>query len=131
MRVLVDADTVVVDAPASHRSLRLLRLAAADAATELDMDMDGVERARIAVDELAALLLGTGEWRRIVVTLRISGGRLEGHGEVRDALGDVRPVEVDPVVAELLATCVDDHELLDGPAFRFTLVPAPRRGGGG
>jgi hypothetical protein len=114
-------DAVVVDVPAEARSLRLLRLAAANAATELDMDIDGVESARIAVDEMAALLLATGDWTRLVVTLRTGAGGLEAHGEVRGPRGPVAAVQVDRVVDELLGTCVDRFVLSDGPTFTFSI----------
>lgn len=121
----VDDDAVVVDAPARPRSLRLLRLAVADAATEMDLDIDTVESARIAVDEMAALLLATGEWARLVVTLRIEADCLSVRGEVRGSTGPVEEVRVDRVVDELLGMCVDSFELLDGPAFRFTISSKP------
>lgn len=120
-RVDVD-DAVVVDAPARPRSLRLLRLAVADAAAELDLDIDAVDSARIAVDELAALLLATGSWSRLVVTIRCLDGRLDVSGAVHGPLGDIEPVRVDRVVDELLAMCVDEFELLEGPAFQFAIT---------
>lgn len=124
-------DAVVVDVPAQPRSLRLLRLAAANAATELDLDIDGVESARIAVDELASLLLATGEWTRLVVTLRTDAACLDVRGEVLGAHGAVVAVQVDRVVEELLSTCVDQFELTDGPAFRFRIVaPSPSTAAG-
>jgi hypothetical protein len=113
---------VCIDVPARPRSLRLLRMAAADSATELDLDIDAVESARIAIDELAALLLATGNWRRLSVTLRTDADRLEVHGKVCDLEGDAADVHVDRVVEELLGMCVDEFELLDGPAFRFSIA---------
>jgi hypothetical protein len=114
---------VVLDTPARPRSLRLLRLAAADAAAELDLDIDAVESARIAIDEMAALLLATGEWERLVVTLRADDGCLEVRGGVHGLAGEQREVLLDRVVEELLRACVDSFELLEGPAFRFTIDP--------
>lgn len=118
-------DTVVVDVPAQPRSLRLLRLAAANAATELDLDIDDVESARIAVDELAALLLATGDWTRLVVTLRTDAACLDVRGEVLGPHGTVAEVQVDRVTEELLSTCVDHFELTDGPAFSFRILAPP------
>lgn len=118
-------DAVVVDVPAQPRSLRLLRLAAANAATELDLDIDGVESARIAVDELASLLLATGDWTRLVVTLRTDAACLDVRGEVLGPHGPVAEVQVDRVVEELLSTCVHHFELTDGPAFSFRILAPP------
>ena len=119
----VPEHAVVVDAPAQPRSLRLLRLAAADAAAEIGLDIDGVEAARIAVDEMAALLLATGQWSRLVVTLRTDANCLDVHGSVSGPVGEVTEVQVDRVVDELLGMCVDSFELLDGPAFHFVISP--------
>lgn len=122
---------VQIDVPARPRSLRLLRMAAADAATELDLDIDAVESARIAVDEMAALLLATGSWSRLTVTLSTDDDRLEVRGSVRDLDGERSEVHVDRVVEELLSMCVDEFELLEGPAFRFSIAAkAVGRSGG-
>lgn len=117
------AGEVVLDTPARPRSLRLLRMAAADAATELDLDIDAVESARIAVDEMAALLLATGTWSRLIVTLRTDDGCLDVRGIVQGLEGEASDVHVDRVVEELLGMCVDSFELLDGPSFRFRIDP--------
>ena len=116
-------DEVVIDVPARPRSLRLLRLAAADAAAGLDLDIDAVEAARIAVDELAAILLTSGVWTRLQVRLRTDGGVLRVHGTVSGLVGEAAEVKVDRVVEELLSVCVGSFEVLPGPAFRFSIVP--------
>lgn len=106
-------------------------MAAADSATELDLDIDAVESARIAIDELAALLLATGSWKRLVVTLRTEDARLEVFGRVSDLDGEATEVHVDRVVEELLGMCVDEFELLEGPSFRFSIASsAPGRSPG-
>jgi hypothetical protein len=118
-----DLDEVLLDVPARPRSLRLLRLAAADAAAGLDLDVDSVEAARIAVDELAAILLTSGVWTRLQVRLRTQDGVLRVHGTVTGLVGEEVEVHVDGVVDELLAVCVESFELLPGPAFRFSIAP--------
>lgn len=115
------SDAVVIDAPAALRSLRLLRLAVADAAADLDLDIDMVDSARIAIDELAALLLASGEWERLVVTIHTGAGVLEATGELRGPKGDPQPVEIDGVVRELLNLCVDRYELSEEYRFSFVL----------
>mgnify|MGYP001263549552 FL=1 len=122
----IDEHEVVVDVPASARSLRLLRLAAADAAADLGFDVDGVEAARMAVDELAAILFDTGPWSRLMLRLRRDDGALVAEGQVRGIEGDVRPVRVDRVVEELLRTCtaafaVQDRDGDPGPWFSCTV----------
>jgi hypothetical protein len=106
--------SVLLDVPASNRSLRLIRLAAADAAADLGFDVDSVESARIAVDELAALLFDTGDWARLVLRFERDDGVLRVVGHVSGLRGDQRPLQVDRVVEDLLGTCVLDHRVEDG-----------------
>lgn len=122
---------VVVDVPARPRSLRLLRLAAADAAADLDMDLDGVEAARIAIDELGALLLGSGSFDRLVVRLVLEPGRLEVAGAASGGTNGSETPSVDRIVHELLDTCVDDWQVGvadGGPTFRFSMAVPSRNG---
>jgi hypothetical protein len=123
----VDEHEVLLDVPAATRSLRLIRLAAADAAADLGLDVDGVEAARIAVDELAALLFDTGRWTRLMLRLRRGEGSLEVEGQVRGSDGDVGPVQVDRVVEELLRSCTESFHVQDrtgdpGPWFTCTFA---------
>jgi hypothetical protein len=123
---------VVLDVPASPRSLRLIRLAAADAAAELGFDVDGVESARIAVDELAAVLFDTGDWSRFVLVLERGDGVLSAHGQVHGRGDGRRAVQVDRVVQELLSTCVQHYEVSDddpdaGPRFSCAVEARPER----
>ncbi len=119
---------VVVDVPARTRSLRLLRLAVADATSELATSLEGIESARIAVDELASLLLATGTWDRIRLTLEPSGTTLRVTGVLQGTAADRRPVEPDPIVEELMAVCVAAHGIDDGDVPSFWFVVDPRGG---
>jgi hypothetical protein len=109
---------ITLDVPAAPRSLRLLRLAAADAAADAGFDLDAVESARIAVDELASLLLADGDRDRLVVTIRRTPGRLVVDGS-RVLSGTASVPEVDPIVVELLDVCVSTWSL-DRSAGRLT-----------
>ena len=115
-------DVVVVDVPARPRSLRLLRLAAADAAADLDLDIDAVESARIAVDELSAIVLSSGPWQRLVVRFRTVDGRLRVEGEAFGPVGEPGEPAVDRVVEELLSMCVEAYGIGDGPTFWFDIA---------
>lgn len=118
----LEDDAVVVDVPARPRSLRLLRLAAADAAADLDLDIDAVESARIAVDELSAILLSIGPWQRLVVRFRAVDGRLRVEGEAFGPVGEPGQPVVDRVVEELLTMCVEEFGIGDGPKFWFEIA---------
>lgn len=120
--------SVVVDVPARQGSLRLIRLAVADAAAALDMDESRIEGARIAVDELATILITSSEWSRLRVRCDSSGGRLRVEGIAAGALGHVGEVRMDRVVKELLGLSVETYGLSEGPGFWFTVdAPEPRR----
>ena len=98
-------------------------MAVADAAGDLDMDLDAIEAARIAVDELATLLLATAGWERLVVRIDHARGVLRVDGETTGHEGDVAEVQVDRVVQELLGVCVDEYGVADGSSFWFRIAP--------
>lgn len=120
---------VHLSVPAATANLRVLRLVAASVAADLDFGIDEVEDVRVAVDELAALLLeadpgtpadGNGDGgaaadgsdgRRLDVHLRSDGGVLEVRGSCpAPAEADSIP-ELHDVAAELLSLLVDEYEV--------------------
>lgn len=107
---MTDPDAVRIELPAQSRSLRLLRLAAADAAGDLGFGVDRVESARIAVDELAAVLVEAADAAHLHVTIGREGGVLRVDGSVRTAATD--PPHLDRIVSELLEVCADSWTLL-------------------
>jgi len=121
---------VHIEVPAVHRSLRLLRLAVADAADDMGYDVDGIEAVRIAVDELAAILLATGEWETLTLTISRDPAGLVVEGAVAGSDGAPSTPAVDGIVSELLAVCVADYALVDGdrPGFTFRSQPPAAQG---
>lgn len=105
---------VVLDVPATPRSLRLLRLAAADAAADMGLDIEGVEGARIAIDELASVLLATGTWSRLRVGFDRADDGLRVQGTVLEPQGEVTAPFADRIVEELLRVCVTEYRLENG-----------------
>lgn len=104
------ADAVRIELPAQSRSLRLLRLAAADAAGDLGFGVDRVESARIAVDELAAVLVEESDADRLHVAIGRDRGTLvvEGWVPTRSA----QPPHLDRIVTELLEVCSERWALV-------------------
>jgi hypothetical protein len=97
-------DRVVLEVPGDPVFLRLLRIAAADAATRLDFDIDRLECARLVVDELAGVLMSLCPGVRLSVTLRSAWGDLVVEGSVAVS----RPVQAvaDRFVQELLDAAI-------------------------
>lgn len=116
--------TVEVTIPPAPAFLRLLRLSASSLATDLDFDVEDVEDLRVAVDELAALLVaGEGdEPIRVRFTVEGDGLRIEGERtgpapEGADALH--------PIARELVAAFADEHRYeVDDDGRRFLLRKA-------
>ena len=94
---------VAFDVPAEPSSLRLLRLGVADRAAAMGLGTEAIERARVVVDELAAVLLTAAPTTRLHVVMSVDGGRLQLDGAV-DHRGPVP--QVDQVVRELMDLCV-------------------------
>jgi serine/threonine-protein kinase RsbW len=115
----VTEGAVHLSVPASTANLRVVRLVAASLATDLGFGVDEIEDVRVAVDELAALLLesspGAGdgpEGRRLDLDLGSDGGVLEVQGSC-EAPADGEP-ELHGVAAELLSLLVDEYEVGSG-----------------
>lgn len=115
---------VRLDVPAEQRSLRLLRLAAADAAGDLSFGVDRVESARIAVDELCAVLIEAGAGDRLDVAYIREDGLLTVEGSITAGSSDA-PV-LDRIVSELLDVCATSWHLDVGEqrlVFRLVIGP--------
>lgn len=120
--------TVRIDSPAESRSLRLLRLAAADAAAGVGLDLDRVETARLVVDELASLLISASpSTARLQTCITRAERAVELEGSVPIFEGGNVPTP-DRIVTELLDVSVGPHawsvEVDAGEArFRATIGP--------
>jgi serine/threonine-protein kinase RsbW len=111
--------------PADFRYLRLARVTAAAVAADMDFSVQDIDDVRVAVDELAAILIEDaveGTEMEICFTIADHGGlAVEGHV----VGGSQVDPDVHPVAAELLALVVDRYELsVDrgrgrGRVFRF------------
>ena len=115
-------DAVHLSVPASTANLRVVRLVAASLATDLDFGVDEIEDVRVAVDELAAVLLdvhGAGDsdgsdGRRLDVQLVAADGALEVRGASAppaDTDGGAAEPTLHEVAAELLSLLVDEYEV--------------------
>src|ERR1700722_16142382 len=107
----VDQASVSLTVPGRTVYLRLVRLAAADCGTRADLSIEDVEDLRIAVDELAYALMGDVAASE-TVTLRYaaSPGVVEIEGSCASRTD---PVDLSDLSRSIIATVVDEHEVVD------------------
>jgi anti-sigma regulatory factor (Ser/Thr protein kinase) len=113
------AEIVRLSVPASLEYVRVVRLTAAAVAARFGFDVEEIEDIRVAVDELASVVIEAGSGGEIAFTFSNLGDTfaVEGRGAV-----DAEPV-VDDLTRQILSVVVDDFELTaaDGVAhFRAT-----------
>jgi len=107
---LSETPVIRLTIPASSANLRLARLVAASLAADLEFDVEEIEDVRVAVDELAAMLLREGGPQGLPglsLEFTAEGGVLlvRGEGEAPEE-GDP---EVHAVAAELLGLLTDSY----------------------
>jgi hypothetical protein len=118
------ADVVRLSFPGSLEYVRVARMTATAVGARLGFDVEEIEDLRVAVDELASVVIEAGEGAEVSVTFSDLGGSfvVEGRATVR-----TEP-RLDDLTQQILRVVVDDFELSvnDGVAeFRATKRPAP------
>jgi len=118
------ADVVRLSFPGSLEYVRVARMTASAVAARLGFDVEEIEDLRVAVDELASVVIEAGDGADLDVTFSELGGSFVIEGRA--------PVATDPSLDELteqiLRVVVDEFELnaTDGVAhFRAAKRPAP------
>jgi hypothetical protein len=123
-----DAATVI-EVPGEPRSLRLLRLAAADAAASVGFDVDRIDSARLVIDELASVLIIAGSGGRLRICITRGVDEVGFRGTVHTDLDE--EIELGAIVRELLNVTIGrDAWSVDQSADRVSFrasVPAKRR----
>ncbi len=114
-------EAVRLSVPASLEYVRLVRLTASGIATRLGFDVDEIEDLRIAVDELASIVLeasGEGDFE-ILFLAQDDELLVEGSAPVASGA----ELRADPLSADILAAVVDRYEMrVDDGRARFTCV---------
>ena len=109
--------------PPEARFLRLARLAVSGIAADLGFTLAAIEDLRVAVDELAALVID-GASAPLEICYRVEGDHLRIDG----ACAHTAPIEVDEMAREILAMTADDYRVdstAGGRTFELT-VAVPR-----
>ncbi len=116
-------ETIRLSVPASLEFVRIVRLTASGVASRLGFDVEEIEDLRVAVDELASIVIEAAEGGELAVLFAVQDATLRIEGEVTLASGVGDDGLVDELTAQILAAVVDGWELTttDGTA-RFMCV---------
>src|SRR5215467_12580893 len=116
------ADTATVVRLVVPRALEfvpLTRVTVAGYAARLGFDVDEIEDSRIAVDELARILVEVGDGDTIDLSLAGADHRLDIEGNTSCAR-NTEPPQLDPITAQVLgAICYEYGVIIDGGTVRF------------
>ena len=112
--------------PSSVRHLRLARVTASTMASDLSFDLQDIEDLRVAVDELAALLIEDCPSDAVLeLSMQAAEGALRITGHV--TVDGLSAPELHPVARELLDLLAGDYVLDSADGRRtFQLVKRPR-----
>jgi hypothetical protein len=113
------AEVVRLSVPGSLEYVRVVRLTAAAVASRFGFDVEEIEDIRVAVDELASVVIEAGTGSEISFTFSNLG---DTFAVVGSAAVDREPV-LDDLTGQILGVVVDDFEITaaDGTAhFRAT-----------
>ena len=128
MDTTVTGETIRLTVPAALEYVRIVRLTASGVASRLGFDVEEVEDLRVAVDELASLVVESADGSELAVQFAVQGDVLRIEGEARLAAGH-GDVGVDDLTAQILAAVVDEWDLhAEAGNVRFACtrrVPAP------
>lgn len=112
---------VVLELPADPGLLRVARVTVASVAAQLPLTLQDVEDLRVAVDELAAVIIDGCDLDRVLrLEVSVEGEALVVVGRV---VGAGPLAELHPVAADLLGLVAPGHELaVEGDDRTFRLV---------
>jgi serine/threonine-protein kinase RsbW len=101
-------EAVRLTVPASLEYVRIIRLTASGVASRLGFDVDEIENLRVAVDELASLVLEAAHGDLEMSFVEDHGAlRIEGHAPVTPGAD----VAIEDLTAQILKAVTDDYEL--------------------
>jgi len=105
--------------PRALEFVPLARVTVAGYAARLGFDVDEIEDSRIAVDELARILVEVGDGDTIDLALRGAEHRLDIEGNTTCSNG-AGPPQLDPITSQILgAICHEYGVVVDSGAVRF------------
>jgi serine/threonine-protein kinase RsbW len=117
----ITGEAVRLSVPAALEYVRIVRLTASGVASRLGFDVDELENLRVAVDELASLVLEVADGGNLDVDFIVRGEQLVIEGRVPAALGS--SVQAPTLTAQILKAVIDEYQLrVDDGVARFHCV---------
>src|SRR5262245_15521324 len=111
-------EAIRLSVPASLEYVRIVRLTASGIASKLGFDVDELENLRVAVDELASLVLEAADSGNLDVDFVVDGDDLSIEGRVPVRLG--AEVVADSLTEQILNAVIDKWKLcVDDGSARF------------
>jgi hypothetical protein len=107
----VTGETIRLTVPAALEYVRIVRLTASGVASRLGFDVEEIEDLRVAVDELASLVVESADGGELSVLFAVQDNALRIEGEAALASGRADNARVDDLTAQLLAAVVDEWDL--------------------
>ena len=105
----VTGETIRLAVPAALEYVRIVRLTASGVASRLGFDVEEIEDLRVAVDELASLVVESADGGELGVQFAVRDDILRIEGEALLAPGQSE-VRVDDLTAQILAAVVDEWD---------------------
>jgi len=114
-------DAVRLIVPAALEYVRIVRLTGSGVASRLGFDIEEIENLRVALDELASLVIDVAAKGDLEITFFTTDTELRIVG--RAAIAPGADVAVEELTAQILKAVIDDYELTsDGGYATFSCV---------
>lgn len=103
------AEVVRLVVPASLEYVRIVRLTTSGVASRLGFDIDELENLRVAVDELASLVLEHADGGTLDVDIIVRGDKLMIEGRAPVPLGT--ELQAESLTAQILRAVIDEYHV--------------------
>jgi len=107
------AETVRLIVPASLEYVRIVRLTASGIASRLGFDVDEIENLRVAIDELASMVVERSAPGELELSFTTVDNQLAIEGRAPAGSGSVG-TEIEELTAQILNAVIDKYELRNG-----------------
>jgi serine/threonine-protein kinase RsbW len=107
------AETVRLIVPASLEYVRIVRLTASGIASRLGFDIDEVENLRVAIDELASMVVERAAPGELELSFTTVDNQLAIEGRAPARTGTIE-TGVEELTAQILNAVIDKYELRNG-----------------